>query len=112
MNKKDKEDNLKKFIEQMGGRKISPSQKELTLDELAKEGATLLVQDTKNPPTTDKKKEDPKNPYVLAHAQVLAKLSPWHQKEILRMEKNKDTNNRHYNEFARKVIEIGDGLSR
>lgn len=53
----------------------------------------------------------PQNPYRKAREMIFSKLSAWRKEEILKMEKNKDVNNRFYSDFVNEVIQLGDSLT-
>lgn len=103
-----------------------PDHKE-TIQELVAEGNKLLEQDEKNSsstvakpsvspaPTAPVLSSDSKNPYIRARIQLLNqwKKDPrtaWKAEEIENMERKKETNNRHYDEFVHEVRLLGDTL--
>lgn len=55
------------------------------------------------------KQVDEKNPYILARQQILAK-NKWYGEQVPVMEKNKDTENRIYQDFIKEVVALGNTL--
>ena len=115
----EKDDNFKKYQTRLSEYKpedLVPPTKALTIDDLAAEGAKLLG-DTKIAPTATPVVEAKKlkittdNPYVQARLTVLKKYPQWKQVELTKMEECGNLNNRHYEQFVKEVIELGNHLS-
>jgi hypothetical protein len=52
------------------------------------------------------------NPFIRARVQILNKMDDFHRKEIEKMEKDGNTENRVYNTFAHDVRVLGDQLEK
>jgi hypothetical protein len=61
-----------------------------------------------NPPSSP---SPSKNPYKRAYDELLAKCQEWRRTELLQFEFTNDTDNRHYTDFIREVIALGDKYS-
>jgi hypothetical protein len=109
------DDNLKKYrerLKQFSQEDLTPPSRELTIDEIAAEGEKLLAKSSTPPPVEVKRPVSKNNPYFQARNQLLAKYPDWKQGELLKMERERNTNNRFYMEFVEEVIFLGDQLSR
>lgn len=123
------DENLKRYqakLKERGYDKLTPTEKELSIDELAAEGLKLLTDDQKKAPAAKVQCEQPKldkalalsskNPYVKARVQILIKWAnnpntAWRAKEIEQMECGKLPKNKHYDEFVKEVATLGDSFS-
>jgi len=85
-----------------------------SISQLIKEGNALLDTEVKKSIKAKKPKTKPtkvsSNPYEKAREMVLSKMDTWKRNEIFRMEKENDKNNRWYDDFVKRVMEIGDKL--
>jgi hypothetical protein len=83
------------------------------IDGLVAEGIKLLEQDHSSSaiPSDNPVRTNPLNPYVRARAQVLKEMKSWQQKEIADMEASGKTEQFAYQEFIKKVVELGDKFS-
>jgi hypothetical protein len=85
-----------------------------SISQLIKEGNALLNTEVKKSIKAKKPKTKPtkvsSNPYEKAREMVLSKMDTWKRNEIFRMEKENDKNNRWYDDFVKRVMEIGDKL--
>ena len=88
------------------------------IDHLIAEGNALLKTEAVPVKKTSKTKlsaalsTSSSNPYTKARAMVLEKLPEWRRKELARMEKTGDINNRFYQDFISEVSALGDQLSQ
>lgn len=86
-----------------------------TIAELVAEGDALLAKEANTKPTSSCPKQVTKttsnNPYIIARETVLNGFEEWKRNEILTMEKEKNINNRWYNDFIKEVISVGDSLT-
>jgi hypothetical protein len=110
------EENLRKYQERIKmytKQELTPPDHELTIDELAVEGAILLAKEgkTEDPIPKPSPVVSSKNPYLQARNQVLNKYPEWKRIELLRMEKDNKTDNYTYKEFVKEVRMLGDSLS-
>lgn len=95
---------------------LKPTPTQPTFAQLVAEGDALIEKESKkskkeSSPPSETNKPTSLNPYAVAREKVLAKMDEWHKKEILRMEAEGNKDNRFYDEFVRKVRELGDTLS-
>jgi len=95
-----------------------PTDLNILMQRLAREGEVLLKQEEKNPviikPVAKVHAISPLsdlNPYVKARNQILNGLTPERRKAIEEMERTNNTNNRDYSEFTASVSILGDKLS-
>lgn len=88
------------------------------IDHLIAEGNKLLMTEATPVKKTAKSKlsaniaTSSSNPYTKARMMVLEKLPEWRRKELARMEKTGDINNRFYHDFISEVMTLGDQLSQ
>ncbi len=111
----DPNENLKKYQERIQNLPKA-SERELTIDDLAAEGEKLLKvktpKKTKKVAVEEEKPLNESNPYVKARLEILSKYPEWKKIEMLMLEKTKNTEgNRHYSEFVKAVIYLGDAYS-
>lgn len=119
------EENYKRYLERLTEMQkngdLIPSP-DLPLNQLmghlAAEGEKLLKTEEKiKKPVDDAKKLDAalalssKNPYIRARVAVLQKMPKWKRNEIHDMERNRNIDNPHYQEFVHEVAILGDNLS-
>lgn len=95
---------------------LKPTPKLQSLAQAIAEGNALLANEAKTPvKPTGCKPSIPvvtnKNPYIQARTNVLNAMTDFNRNEILTMEKEKNTINRWYDDFVRKVATEGDRLS-
>lgn len=119
------EENYKRYLERLAEMQktgdLTPSP-DLPLNELmghlAAEGEKLLKSEEKTKPVVDESKKldmalglSSKNPYIRARVMVLQKMPKWKRNEIHDMERTRNINNPHYEEFVHEVAILGDNLS-
>lgn len=49
-------------------------------------------------------------PYLRARVQVLMRYPEWRRNEVLEMERVNDLDNRHYGDFVKEVVALGDSF--
>ena len=79
-------------------------------DELIAKEQSLMPLEKSSPPINDKPSNNPLSPYLRARVIVMNKYPIWRQKEIVTMEKEKNLDNNHYEEFVKEVVRVGDDL--
>lgn len=112
-NKKNLE-RFKKALEKKGD--VSPLSNP-SIDDLAKEGAAMLVQDEKKVEAVIKEVKET-NPYLQAKLKILAKMPLWKQgllnklgKEKLAGKTHSSGDDRMWDEFCKDIILLGNTLS-
>ena len=86
-----------------------PRTNDMTMDNLAKEGSALLTQEVPPSPIKPIEEVSKDNPYLMARIELLEKrYAPWRKGEILKMEREKNTNNRFYDDYVTDCLELGN----
>ena len=84
------------------------------MDKIAADGMTLLDKEPIKNPIPEPVKTiilDEKNPYQRAKTQIYAKFPLWKRIETDRMIANKEYDNRHYIQYCKDLLFIGDGIA-
>lgn len=85
-----------------------PNNNDMTMDNLAKEGEALLSQ-TPTPQIKPIEEVAKDNPYIIARTELLEKRYPtWRKAEILKMERENNTNNRFYEDYVKDCLDLGN----
>ena len=115
-----------KHVKEHGYDKLKKTIKDQSINDLIAEGNKLLKKDIPKESAKEPTKEIPivlpksldtntgetsTNPYIKARIQVLKTLKPWRRSEIETMEREKNIDNKFYQEFVDMVITLGDKLS-
>jgi hypothetical protein len=102
--------------EKLSRKNLKPTSSEPSIAQLVTEGNTLLDEETKSTATEKKSDTVPEaelkvNPYYAARLIVLKRMDAWHRNEVLRMEQEKNKDNRFYDDFVIQQRIEGDRLS-
>lgn len=101
--------------EKLSRKNLKPTVSEPSIAQLVAEGDALLEEEIK--PTVEEKKSVPAeaelkvNPYYAARLIVLKRMDTWHRNEVLKMEEEKNKDNRFYDDFVVQQRIEGDKLS-